>query len=244
MSDFPRISPVGLFGIAVTFANQMEDRANLAAIAFRGAVDAAGWPEVTETSSTLVSTFLAVDLAKVPYEDIAARLQKILNRQDWYAAAPPPGRKLWTIPMAFGGARAPQLGEAATAAGLSEAQALESLANARVRVITIGYAPGQPYLGPLEPAWDIPRQADLTPRVPAGALVVAIRQLVIFTADMPTGWRHIGQGAFRTFDPDRAMPIALTPGDEMRFVPITQVELAALEEAGDTLGGAEWEALS
>lgn len=244
MTTFPRISSVGLSGVAVTFADHMEDRANLAAIAFRGAVDAAGWAEVTETSSTLVSTYLAVDLAKTAYDDIAGRLQVLLDQQDWYAAAPPPGRKLWTIPMAFGGDRAPQLGEAAAAAGLNEAQAVESLSNARVRVITIGYAPGQPYLGPLEPAWDIPRQADLTPRVPAGALVVAIRQLVIFTADMPTGWRHIGQGAFRTFDPAREVPIALTPGDEMRFAPITQAELAALEAAGDTLGGAEWEALA
>lgn len=243
MSDFPRLASVGLSGIAVTFAGQMEDRANMAAIAFRAAVDAQGWPEVSETASSLVSTFVAVDLAVTPYEDIHARLTQLLKTQDWYAAAPPPGRKLWTIPMCFGTDRAPQLAEAAEAAGLSQSQALESLANARVSVITIGYAPGQPYLGPLDPVWDIPRQSDLSPRVPASALVVAIRQLVIFTADMPTGWRHVGQGAFRTFDPNREIPIALTPGDEMRFAPISDTELADLEANADSLGGATWEAL-
>ena len=144
--------------------------------------------------------------------------------------------------MCFGGARAPQLGEAARLVGLSEAEAAAQLSGAQTRVITVGYAPGQPYLGMLPEAWNIPRQSELTPQVPAGALVVAIRQFVLFTAAMPTGWRHVGQTAFRTFDPNRAVPIPLTPGDEMRFVPITEAELTDLE-ATDSMGGATSAAL-
>ena len=88
--------------------------------------------------------------------------------------------------------------------------------------------------------WNLPRQAELTPSVPAGALVIAIRQFVIFTATMPTGWRHIGQTAFRTFDPDRAQPVVLSPGDEIQFSPLNENELAELEQ-GDSLGGATWQ---
>lgn len=242
MTDFPRIANVGLHGLAVTFAGEMSERANLAAIAFRAALDAEAWSEITETSSTLVSTFLAVDLARQDIEALHARLETLLATQDWYAADLPPGRKLWTLPMCFGTDRAPQLDEAARAAGLSLDAALDSLANSRTRVITVGYAPGQPYLGMLDAAWNIPRQAELTPKVPAGALVLAIRQFVLFTAAMPTGWRHVGQTAFRTFDPNRETPILLTPGDEMRFAPITDSELAELE-TGDSWGGAEWQAL-
>ncbi|MFK7877658.1 MAG: allophanate hydrolase subunit 1 [Paracoccaceae bacterium] len=242
MADFPRIANVGLTGLVVTFAAEMDPRANLAAIAFRAAVQAKNWPEVSETSSTLVSTFIAIDLVDTPFEDIRTRLIALLEGQDWFAASPPPGRKLWTLPMCFDTEAAPQFEDAAQAAGLSLADARTSLQNARTRVITIGYAPGQPYLGPLEPAWDIPRQSELTPQVPAGALVVAIRQFVLFTAAMPTGWRHVGQTAFRPFDPNRDIPVALTPGDEMRFAPITPTELKALE-GSDSLGGAGWTAL-
>ena len=82
---------------------------------------------------------------------------------------------------------------------------------------TIGFAPGQPYLGELPEAWDIPRQTALTDRVPIGALTVAIRQLVLFSVSTPTGWRHIGQTAFRPFRPDAETPFVLRPGDEVIF---------------------------
>lgn len=243
MSEYPQIARVGLSGVVVTFGEALSDRANLAAIAFRAAVEAEAWAEVRETSSSLVSTFLSVDLVDVAYDALHARLTALLATQDWLSVAPPEGRKLWTIPMCFEPEAAPQLTEAAAAAGVSEAEGFQQLSQSRTRIITLGYAPGQPYMGLLPEVWDIPRQSELTPRVPAGALVIAIRQFVIFTADMPTGWRHVGQGAFRTFDPDRETPIAFTPGDEVRFAPITTAELAELE-AGDSLGGATWEPLS
>ena len=72
--------------------------------------------------------------------------------------------------------------------------------------------------------------------------MVAIRQLVIFTSAMPTGWRHVGTMAFRTFDPARNVPVALTPGDEVNFRPVSERDLEALRS--DSLGGAEWVALS
>lgn len=142
--------------------------------------------------------------------------------------------------MCLDAAVAPQIGEAAAAAGMTEDAARSDLAASRTRIITLGYAPGQPYMGLLPETWDIPRQSNLTPRVPAGALVIAIRQFVIFTAAMPTGWRHVGQSAFRPFDPDRVSPIAFAPGDEVRFDPISVAELKALEQT-DSLGGATME---
>jgi inhibitor of KinA len=241
MSASPRISTVGLSGFAVTFAGDMSHAANCAAIAFRAAVEAAQWPEVRETSSTLVSCFIAADLAQIDLDSLRARLDTLLTSRDWLEAALPPGRKLWTIPCCFDADAAPQMAQAAEAAGLTEADARAELMAARTRVITLGYAPGQPYLGTLAPHWNIPRQSELTPRVPAGALVVAIRQLVIFTSAMPTGWRHIGTMAFRMFDPNRDIPVALTPGDEIRFAAIAEAELDDLH--ADSMGGAAWEAL-
>lgn len=241
MTAFPCISTVGLSGLAVRFAGEMSDAANRAAIAFRAAVEDAGWPEVRETSSTLVSCFVAVDLAEADIADLRARLESLLAARDWLSADLPSGRKLWTVPCCFEGAAAPQIEDAAQAAGLTVRQARAELLASRTRVITLGYAPGQPYLGTLGPHWDIPRLSDLTPKVPAGALVAAIRQLVIFTADSPTGWRHVGTTAFRTFDPARAEPVALTPGDELRFRAITEQDLQGLK--GDSMGGADWEPL-
>lgn len=89
--------------------------------------------------------------------------------------------------------------------------------------------------------WDIPRQTALTKAVPEGALVVAIRQFVLFSVSSPTGWRHVGQTALKLFRPDSDTPFFLRPGDEVQFVEASADELARY--ADDPRGGALIEAI-
>lgn len=241
-NTFPLVRSVGLSGLLVSFGDTATDPANRAAIAFRAAVDALNWPEVVESSCSLVSAFFRVDLTEHSYARLAAKLAEIAASRDWTTAPLPAGRSVWTIPAVFGTDRAPQLAEAAEAAGMTVSEAETSLAAARLRVLTIGFAPGQPYLGTLEQAWNIPRQVGLTPLVPVGALVVAIRQICLFTRSTPTGWRHVGQTAFHGFQPDAARPTPLQPGDEVRFEAISAIELSRIESTNtDGLGEARAE---
>ena len=245
MSEFPRLKTVGLTGILISFADKMDGPANRAALAFRAAVEAEDWPEVRETTMSLVSVYLVMDLVTVDPDTMNTRLQDLLSTRDWYAAPLPQGRTLWHVPTVYGTDLAPQLEEAAEAAGLDPDAAVRTLATSRVRVLTIGFAPGQPYMGELDPVWDIPRQQGLTKSVPAGALVVAIRQLIVFTAPTPTGWRHVGQTAFQTFRQTSKDPFALKPGDELVFPSVSRAELdriIAQDTSGN--GGAEREALT
>lgn len=235
---FPLIRTVGLHGLLVTFSDTLTEAANRATLAFRGAVDERALPAVLETSTSLASVFVRFDTSDVGHEQMRGLLQQMLDERDWYSADLPEGRRLWRVPTVYGGGLAPQLAEAADLAGLSETGAVESLSNARVRVLTIGFAPGQPYLGPLGEEWNIPRQSELTPMVPAGALVVAISQLVLFSSATPTGWRHVGQTGIRLFQPDAARPFALNPGDEMEFPSVSEAEFRRLTEADPNFGGA------
>jgi KipI family sensor histidine kinase inhibitor len=245
MSTYPTIRTVGLAGVLVTFADAMSSPANRAALAFRAAVDGQTWPEVSETSMSLVSVYVVADLVTTDSTALIAKLETLLTLQDWYAAPLPEGRTLWHIPTVYGTDLAPQLEEAAALAGADPGEAIRQLSQTRVRVLTIGFAPGQPYLGELDEAWNIPRQQGLTKSVPSGALVIAIRQFVLFTNATPTGWRHVGQTAFRTFRQDTSSPFALTPGDELLFPEVSRAEferIAAQDTSGN--GGAEQEALS
>ncbi|MFG6594540.1 allophanate hydrolase subunit 1 [Sulfitobacter sp. 1A13368] len=242
MTDWPRIRSVGLSGLLVTFAEKMSEPANRAALAFRAAVEEQDWPEVSETSTSLVSTFVQFEVSQEAIATMTDRLRDLLETRDWFAEALPAGRSLWHVPTVYSTDLAPQLEEAAAAAGLDPDAAIAELSQARVRVLTIGFAPGQPYMGELPPHWDIPRQQGLTKSVPPGSLVAAIRQLIIFTNASPTGWRHIGQTAFRTFRPGSDMPFPLSPGDELIFPSITRQEFDRI--ADDPTGGAEREALT
>ena len=175
-------------------------------------------------------------------DHLRARLADLLASRDWYGAPLPPGRRLWRIPTIYGTDLAPQLDEAAAGAGLSAEQAIHDLGAARVRVLSIGFAPGQPYLGPLAPKWDLARQTRLTAQVPEGALVLAVRQFTLFAAPAPTGWRHVGQTAFRCFRRGERHPFPLAPGDEVRFEPAERADYGRLRE--DEAGGATCEEIA
>lgn len=242
MSDnWPLIRTAGTDGFLVSFGDSLSETANRAALAFRGALEAVNWEEVEECSTSLVSTYVRFDPLAVDHAALEEKLVALLQTCDWYDAALPKGRRLWRVPTVFGGKAGPQLDEAAKAAGMTTAEAIASISNTRVRVQTIGFAPGMPYLGQLPAAWDIPRQTELTAKVPAAGLCVAIRQLVLFPVSAPTGWRHIGQTAVKLFRPDTNEPFLLRPGDEVRFHSVSPEELAGFK--GDPNGGASCEVL-
>ncbi|MBM1817501.1 5-oxoprolinase subunit B family protein [Pseudosulfitobacter pseudonitzschiae] len=243
-NTYPTIHTVGLSGVLVTFAEALDDTANRAALAFRAAVDAQGWDWVQESATSLISAFFRTDLAQHSAAGITEQLTDLLATRDWFAAPLPEGRKLWHIPAVFGGDLAPQLDEAAEAAGLSSQDAIAELTSTRMRVITIGFAPGQPYLGTLGEHWNIPRLGTLSPNIPRGALVAAVRQLCLFSNDTPTGWRHVGQTAFHTFRPTSETPFPLSPGDELLFHATTPADYKTIAaNNADGAGGATWEAL-
>jgi inhibitor of KinA len=238
---FPQLATIGLTGLLVTFSDALNEPANRAALAFRAWLETENWPGVEETTTALTSVYVGFDPRGIDHATLRTRLEDALNQQDWYASPLPRNRRLWHIPTVFGGPSAPQLDQAASLAGLSAAEAIAQLSTQQVRVLTIGYAPGQPYLGILPQQWNIPRQTELTKQVPVGALTIAVRQFVLFTAATPTGWRHIGQTAFRGFQPESKSPFMLRLGDEVVFQQVTAEEMANFQtNDASGAGGTTW----
>ena len=231
-APLPAILPLGLTGWLVRFADRLDDGANRAALAFRAALEAEAWPGVAETALSL-GAVQVLGMAETDPEALRDRLAALLALRDWHAAPLPPGRRLWTIPVAFGGENGPDLADAAALAGREPDAAIAELCASPLRVLTLGFAPGMPYLGTLPPHWDLPRQGRLTDRVPAGTLAVAVRQLVLFPAALPTGWRQVGRTAFRPFRPEAPVPFPLRPGDEILLRPVPPGRLAELADDAD-----------
>lgn len=243
MPHWPVIRSIGVDGFLISFSDTLTEAANRAALAFRAALEGAQLAGVEETSTSLASVYLRFDLRAVDHETLLSAVHSLLQQEDWYAAPLPTGRKLWRVPAVFGTGLAPQLDEAASLAGLTPDQAIAELCAHPLRVQAIGFAPGQPYLGQLPPHWDIPRQTGLTPRVPEGALAVAIRQMVLFSVSTPTGWRHVGQTALSLFQPDQPDPFILRPGDEVQFVAVTRAKFENIRQS-DAMGGATSQAVA
>jgi KipI family sensor histidine kinase inhibitor len=236
----PELRPLGIDGILVRFARTLSEKANAQALSFRDQVQDAQIKGVTEVASSLTSVRVGFNPAVTDRAAITKAINAVVADHQTPDTSP---KRLWTIPAAFGPDHAPQLAEAAALAGITPAQAIADIEAQTVRVIAIGFAPGQPYLGMLPDHWDIARQSALTESLPRGALITAVRQLIIWSADAPTGWRHIGQTAFRVYLPETATPFAFTPGDAVQFRAVSDTEFRDIRANTDTNGGASCEML-
>jgi KipI family sensor histidine kinase inhibitor len=237
----PQFLPLGVDGVLIRFAAQFCAQAQADVARAHAAILAAKLTGVTEVTPSLVSLRVGFALGQTDRARLIQQLRRILADAPPLADTP---HRLWRIPVGFGPDYAPDLPQAAALAGITQAQAVADITGTTLRVLAIGFAPGQPYLGLLPPAWQIARQTQLTPQMPQGALVTAVRQLIIFAATAPTGWRQIGQTGFAVYRPDRDPAFAFAPGDAVQFVAVSDDTLRDLRANPDSNGGADCQRLA
>ncbi|NOT89523.1 MAG: 5-oxoprolinase subunit PxpB [Lysobacter sp.] len=131
----------------------------------------------------------------------------------------PPSRTV-EIPVCYGGAHGEDLEAAATELGIAPAELIARHGEATYTVAMIGFAPGFPYLGGLDPTLALPRLATPRTHVPAGSVAIGGAQTGIYPRESPGGWRLLGRTPLRLFDARRDPPSLLAPGDRVRFVAI------------------------
>jgi KipI family sensor histidine kinase inhibitor len=241
----PEVLPLGQDGVLVRFAKQASFEATAACLAFQRVVEDANLPGLTDVVPSLISVLLQFDPARTDRAAVTAATSALLDGRDWLHDPLPAPKRCWHIPVAFGGQFGPQLTDFASVSGLSEDTIVAEAQETELRVLAIGFAPGQPYLGYLPEGWQVPRQSSLTPRVPAGAIATAIRQMVLFTSASTTGWRQIAETGFRPFLQERSESFLLRQGDAMRLHQVSHDAYRdLLKDNAEGLGGARCEVLS
>ncbi|MER3388431.1 MAG: allophanate hydrolase subunit 1 [Microcella sp.] len=86
--------------------------------------------------------------------------------------------------------------------------------------VFVGFAPGFPYLVPVDGESSLPpvaRRATSRTAVPAGAVALAAEYCGIYPRSSPGGWQLIGTTDAVLWDADRAGPALVTPGTRVRF---------------------------
>lgn len=122
----------------------------------------------------------------------------------------------------------PDLAEVAQRCGLSPAEVVERHLASAHRVYMLGFAPGFPFIGGLDPTLSMPRRAQPRTRIPPGSVAIAREQTCIYPLETPGGWNLIGRTPLRLFDPAAEVPCRLAPGDTIRFTAIDQADYLAL----------------
>src|SRR5262249_472739 len=83
------------------------------------------------------------------------------------------------IPVCYGRDFGPDLDEVATACRLTPEEVIDLHSASPHRVYMLGFAPGFPYLGGLDPRLEMPRRPTPRTRVPAGSVAIAREQSAI-----------------------------------------------------------------
>ena len=96
-------------------------------------------------------------------------------------------------------------------------------------VLMVGFAPGQPYIGGLDPKLSVPRRATPRTRMPMGAVAIANAQTAVYPYETPGGWSIIGRTPLTVFDPARDPASLFAPGDRVRFFAIARSEFEKLK---------------
>ena len=143
----------------------------------------------------------------------------------------PPARTV-EVPVCYGGAHGPDLPDVAGHCGLTGDEVVRIHAAGEYRVYFLGFSPGFPYLGGLDPRLATPRLAAPRRSVPAGSVAIGGAQTGVYPVGSPGGWRLIGRTPAPLFDPARTPPALLQMGDLVRFVPISPGEFEKLSAKG------------
>jgi len=134
------------------------------------------------------------------------------------------------IPVCYGGAHGPDFDDLCTRNSLTPKELIAAHSSQSYCVITLGFAPGFAYLGPLDKRLQAPRLDTPRKRVEAGSVGVAGALTGVYSLPSPGGWRIIGRTPIRLFDANSASPFLFKPGIQVRLRPISDGEFHTIRE--------------
>ena len=185
---------------------------------------------VVDVIPAFCSLLINYDPRVVTYEEIKGRIQNLVRLEIKTGEV---RKRIFEIPVCYGGEYGPDLGNIAEHAGLSEKEVIEIHSSRDYLIYMLGFLPGFTYLGGLDERIHTPRLANPRIKINAGSVGIGGSQTGIYPLDSPGGWQLMGMTPVKTYDPDRETPILVEAGDYIRFVPIDEQEYKRIKEMVD-----------
>ncbi len=181
---------------------------------------------VVDLIPAFCSLLINYDPRVILYGEMRRRMEKILSVE---IAAGARKKKIYEIPVCYGGELGPDLATIAGHAGLTEQEVIDIHSSSDYLIYMLGFLPGFTYLGGLDERIHTPRLANPRIRIPAGSVGIGGSQTGIYPMDSPGGWQLMGMTPVKTYDPEREIPILVEAGDYIRFVPIDRDEYERIQ---------------
>ena len=219
------IQPQGDRALQVIFGKELSEEANRQALSLCRALDESGISGFVGAVPAYCTLLVEYDPLTLTCQQATELLQNLSMAHD----RGPQGR-LVEIPVCYGGDFGPDLPDVARHTGLTPQEVIDRHSGRSYRVYMLGFRPGFPYLGGMDPALATPRRTTPRLKIQAGSVGIAAEQTGIYPEESPGGWNLIGRTPLSLFREDAGA--LLSPGDTLRFVPITPEEFETLEQQG------------
>jgi KipI family sensor histidine kinase inhibitor len=222
------IEPLGDAAVYAQFSESLELEVNeaLQAVAAELRWRAPPWMHDVIPALTGIALLFDPDHREFPPDPIV--VAEALLRDCIKAAPAHASPRALEVPVCYDPEFALDIVEVAERSGVEPEEIARRHSVVEHRVLMVGFSPGLPYLGGLDPALAVPRRATPRIRVPAGSVAIANLQTTVYPFETPGGWSVIGRTPLVLFDPAREPPTLFAPGDHVRFVPISRSEYSRL----------------
>ena len=185
---------------------------------------------VVDIIPAFASLLINYDPRVITYGGLVKRMKHLLKVD---AKMEKEVKRIFEIPVCYGGEFGPDLGNIAEHAGLSEQEVIDIHSSRDYLIYMLGFLPGFCYLGGLDERIFTPRLVNPRIKIEAGSVGIGGSQTGIYPLESPGGWQLMGKTPVKTYDPDRETPILVEAGDYIRFIPVDRAEYDEIKELVD-----------
>ena len=182
---------------------------------------------VVDIIPAFCSLLINYDPRVIGYEELKERMKNLVKVDVKSQAGK---KRIFEIPVCYGGEYGPDIENIANHAGLSVDEVIKIHSSRDYLIYMLGFLPGFTYLGGLDERIHTPRLANPRLKIRAGSVGIGGSQTGIYPLESPGGWQLMGMTPVKTYDPEREVPILVEAGDYIRFVPVTEEEYLAIKE--------------
>ena len=182
---------------------------------------------VVDIIPAFCSLLINYDPRVIGYEELRNRMKALVKVEVMAEAGV---KRVFEIPVCYGGEYGPDIENIAEHAGLSVDEVIKIHSSRDYLIYMLGFLPGFTYLGGLDERIHTPRLANPRLKINAGSVGIGGSQTGIYPLDSPGGWQLMGMTPVKTYDPEREVPILVEAGDYIRFVPVDEEEFLRIKE--------------
>ena len=227
MSKHFCIKPAGDSALLVQLGNEISPELNAKVRALNLALQDSHVIEgIIETVPAYCSLLVCFDPLKVDLLQVEAELEKAVQSTNEHFFSQP---IVTVIPVCYGGDLGPDLEFVSDYCKLAPEEVIAFHSAPNYLIYMLGFTPGFPYLGGMDPRIATPRLENPRTKIPAGSVGIAGEQTGIYPIESPGGWRIIGRSPIKIYDPFREPPVLFSSGNYLRFEPITLQEYEKIE---------------